>query len=127
HEAPLLPPAPPALAFEGGDGLLGRVVPFGCSGGVSSLHAAFSRFVRNAPEKMLPPLRVTTLTTPPPKRPYSALMPDVRICASWTPSSMKRPFGWPKTLSFTSTPSTRKTFSYAMPPPIVTWFWFGPL
>jgi hypothetical protein len=48
---------------------------------------------RSEPENRLPPLRVTTFTTPPPKRPYSADTPDVSTWTSWIASSMNRPFG----------------------------------
>ena len=40
------------------------------------------KFERNAPENRLPPLFVITLTTPPPKRPYSAEIPEVSTCCS---------------------------------------------
>src|SRR5215475_7078424 len=63
---------PPATASYVGDSLLARVVPFCRSNGVSALHAEFARFVRNDPENRLPPLCVTTFTTPPARRPYSA-------------------------------------------------------
>ena len=48
------------------------------------------KFMRKLPVKMLPPLLVMALTTPPVNRPYSAEMPDVRTCVSWIASSMKR-------------------------------------
>ena len=42
----------------------------------TAVHAGLARFTRNAPDKALPPLRVITLMTPPPNRPYSAETPD---------------------------------------------------
>ena len=45
---------------------------------------------RNEPLKSLPPDLVSTLTTPPPKRPYSAEMPPVATVVSWMASSMNR-------------------------------------
>ena len=52
-----------------------------CSG-VSSIHAGFAKPSRTLPLKALPPLRVTTLMTPPEKRPYSAETPCVKTVVS---------------------------------------------
>ena len=60
---------------------------------------------------MSPPRLVTTLTTPPEKRPYSAEMPEVSTCVSSMASSMNRLWLVPKMLSLTSTPLIRKTLS----------------
>ena len=81
------------------------------SSGDSLIQAGFDRLRRTLPEKMLPPRLVTILITPPEKRPYSAEIPDVRTCVSSIASSMKTLFAVPNRLSFTSTPSTRKTLS----------------
>src|SRR6185503_16750926 len=45
---------------------------------------------RNEPLNLLPPDLVTTLTTPPLKRPNSAEMPAVATVVSWTASSIYR-------------------------------------
>jgi hypothetical protein len=50
--------------------------------GVSSIHLGFAKFSRKLPLKLLPPLFVMMLTTPPVKRPYSAEMPPVRMLVS---------------------------------------------
>src|SRR6185436_20637904 len=50
---------------------------------------------RNEPLNLLPPDLVTTLTTPPLKRPNSAEMPAVATVVSWMASSMYRLFAWP--------------------------------
>jgi hypothetical protein len=97
------------------------------SSGDSLFHSGFDRFRRMLPEKTLPPRLVTMLITPPEKRPYSAEMPDVRTCVSSMASSMNTLFAVPNRLSFTSTPSTRNTLSYANPPEIVTCPTFGVL
>ena len=103
---------PPAVASKVGDSLLARVVPAAFSNGVSSLHAGFVRLVRNAPENVLPPLRVITLTTPPLKRPYSARDAGASAtCTSWIASSMNRLLAVPSTLSLMSTPFIRNTLS----------------
>jgi hypothetical protein len=49
--------------------------------------------------------------TPPPKRPYSAEIPDVRTCVSSMASSMNAKWADPKRLSLMSTPSTKNTLS----------------
>src|SRR5512145_2868278 len=45
------------------------------SNGVRPVHVGFDQLSRKLPEKVFPPRRLTTLTTPPEKRPYSAEMP----------------------------------------------------
>ena len=102
---------PPNVPSKFCDGSEGRSVPWSFSKGVSSVHDGLVRFARKLPENVSPPFFVMALTTPPVKRPYSAEMPDVRICVSSMASSMKRLSGLPNRLSFTSTPSTRKTLS----------------
>src|SRR5262249_15688513 len=62
------------------------------SNGVSLVHDGLYGLIRRLPENWLPPLFVTALTTPPPKRPYSAEMPEVRTCTSSIASSMNRLF-----------------------------------
>ena len=111
---------PPTVASNVGEYLLALEVPADCSNGVSTLHAGLVRFVRNAPDRTLPPLRVMTFTIPPLKRPYSAEMPDVSTWTSWIASSMNRLFGVPSTLSLMSTPFMRNRLSYANEPEIVT-------
>ena len=48
----------------------------------SPIHFGLLKFSRTLPLKMLPPLLVMTLITPPEKRPYSAEMPPVRMLVS---------------------------------------------
>jgi len=79
---------PPTTASYVGDSFDARVTFSASSRRVSSLHAEFEKLVRNPPAKTLLPLFVTTLTTPPAKRPYSALTPDESTCTSSIPSSM---------------------------------------
>lgn len=81
------------------------------SSGVCVTHDGLLSPSRKLPLKLLPPLRVTTLMTPPEKRPYSAEMPLVRTYVSWMASSMKRLFAVPWTLSLMSTPFTMNTLS----------------
>ena len=81
--------------------------------------------MRNDPWNWLPPLLVITLTTPPPKRPYSAEMPEVRTCVSSMASSMNRLFEVPNRLSLVSTPSIRKMLSKAKAPPTAICPTFG--
>src|SRR5215213_3269964 len=52
------------------------------SNGVVTVHDGLEKFVRQLPLKLLPPDLVMAFTTPPVKRPYSAVMPEVRICVS---------------------------------------------
>ena len=91
--------------------MLGRVMLRDFSNGVSSVHAGLRRLTRPLPENLLPPLFVIAFTTPPEKRPYSALIPEVRTCVSSMASSMKRFCGVPKMLSVTSTPLIMKLLS----------------
>jgi hypothetical protein len=78
---------------------------------LSSCQSLFVMSVRQLPEKLLPPLLVMALITPPEKRPYSAEMPLVRTWISWRASSITRLLGVPKRLSLMSTPLSRKTLS----------------
>ena len=59
------------------------------------------------------------LTTPPPKRPYSAEMAPVDTFVSWTASSMKRFSAWPRRFSFTTTPLIRYWLSNESAPAIM--------
>ena len=52
------------------------------SKGDSSCQSSLVKLLRNVPENRSPPLLVTTLMTPPEKRPYSAEMPELRTCVS---------------------------------------------
>ena len=72
---------PPKIPSELLPSALGCTNPFDTSNGVSVLHDGLEKFMRQSPENVLPPLRVTALTTPPVKRPYSALIPEVSV---WT-------------------------------------------
>src|ERR1051325_988448 len=96
--------------------MLGCVTDFDASNGVSVLQDGFEKLTRQLPAKVLPPLRVTALITPPEKRPYSALMPEVTVWTSCMASSMNRLNGAPSRLSLTSTPFTRKIVSNAKAP-----------
>src|SRR6185436_17065175 len=60
------------------------------SNGVVTLHDGLEKFVRQLPLNLLPPDFVMAFTTPPVKRPYSAVMPEVRTCVSSIASSIKR-------------------------------------
>ncbi len=84
---------------------------FTTSNGVRAIQSGLPMPVRKLPEKLFPPLLVTTLMTPPEKRPYSAEMPDVSTWVSSIASSMNKLFDVPNTLSFVSTPSIRNTLS----------------
>ena len=64
-------------------------------------------------------------TTPPPKRPYSAEIPEVRIWVSWMASSTNRFCGVAKMLSLMSTPLIMNTLSNAKPPLITSCCAFG--
>ena len=61
-------------------------VRFGTSARQLSLFSVSRKLALNR----LPPDLVMTLTTPPPKRPYSAEMPALATVVSWTASSMTR-------------------------------------
>ncbi len=56
--------------------------------GETADQASFAKEVRNEPLNTLPPDFVMTFTTPPEKRPYSALIAAVDVVVSWTASSM---------------------------------------
>lgn len=70
-------------------------VLFNFSNGDRASRARLVSVSRNDPENVLPPRRVTTLMTPPEKRPYSAEMPPVSTCVSSIASSMKSVSGEP--------------------------------
>src|ERR1700733_5733267 len=101
------------------------VGPLVTSNGVAVVQDGFVKFTRALPEKVLPPLLVIALTTPPLNRPNSAEMPEVRTCVSWIASSMKRSWGEPNRLSLTSTPLSMKTLSNAKAPLMTTCVLFG--
>src|SRR5262245_55562964 len=101
----------------------GLVLDF--SNGVSTVHDGLSRFMRQLPENVLPPLLVTALMTPPLKRPYSAEMPEVSTCVSSIASSTNRFWGFANRLSLMSTPLIMNTLSYAKPPLMTTCVAFG--
>jgi hypothetical protein len=101
-------------------------VPRDTSNGVCVVQLGLRKFTRPLPEKTLPPLLVTALTTPPLNRPYSAEMPEVRTCVSSIASSMKRFCGWANRLSLMSTPFTMKTLSNEKAPLMTTVCAFGP-
>src|SRR5262245_25012627 len=73
---------------------------------------------RMDPLKRLLPDLVSTLTTPPPKRPYSAEMPVDDTVVSSIASSMYKSYGWPRRLSLTDTPLTMNRFSNDIDPAI---------
>src|SRR5712671_2994296 len=87
--------------------------------GVSDRHASLSNVVRNDPLILLPPDFVIMLTTPPPKRPYSAEMAPVDTFVSWIASSMNRLSACPRRFSFTTTPLTRYWLSKESAPAIM--------
>ena len=68
----------------------------------------------------MPPDLVMALTTPPPKRPYSAEMAAVLVVVSCSASSMKRSSGVARRLSCTVTPFTMNRFWYDIAPEIVS-------
>src|ERR1035437_907446 len=90
-----------------------------------AIQAGLEKFVRNEPEKLLPPAFVIVLMTPPANRPYSAEIPDVDVVVSWMASSMKRLSGVPRMLSMMLAPFIRKRLSYDWAPETVTAA-FGP-
>ncbi len=88
------------------------------SNGVSVRHLSLFNVSRSDPLNRLPPDFVTTLTTPPPKRPYSAEMPEVAMLVSCTASSMYRSYAWPRRFSLTLTPFTMYSVSNDIAPAI---------
>src|SRR6185436_3418967 len=74
---------------------------------------------RYEPLNWLPPDLVIAFTRPPPKRPYSAEIPDVETVVSWIASSMNRLTGCPRRFSVMATPFSMNTLSYAIAPAIV--------
>ena len=63
------------------------------------------------------PLLVTTLTTPPVARPYSALYPPVMTSISSIASKLKFSENVPVTGSVMFVPSSRNVFSLVLAPP----------
>src|SRR5215813_4189984 len=80
--------------------------------GVGWVHRSLVTLSRKLAWTSLPPDLVMVLTTPPPKRPYSADTAEVEVVVSWMASSMKRSNGWPRRFSLITTPLTMNRFSY---------------
>src|SRR5262245_21881287 len=71
---------PPTVASNVGEYLLARDTLADCSNGVSALQAGLVRFMRNAPDTSLTPLRVKTLTIASMMGPYLDGMHVERSC-----------------------------------------------
>src|SRR5262245_24238992 len=83
------PPRVPSLTYCSWSGragagrqVVGTITPGSAhrSSGVVMVQDGLTKFVRQLPLNLLPPDLVMALTTPPVKRPYSAVIPDVRTC-----------------------------------------------
>src|SRR3954468_9725535 len=88
--------------------------------------------LRNDPLKRLPPDLVIALTSPPPKRPYSAEIPAVATVVSCSASSMNSVNGCPRRFSVMATPLTMYRLSKDMAPemlnePSAPFVLFGPV
>src|SRR3954468_6341646 len=85
-----------------------KPLPLKMESGLSELKMSLPKYPKAAPCSWLVPRRVTTETTPPAPRPYSALAVEEVTRNSWMASFTWKGMAWPEFEATLSIPSSRK-------------------